>query len=233
MDILFKIIENFRIKELCYLGLVIITCHIISFVTHSQIPCMIMNILLIVYYCLFLYDRLPRIFRLKKEENLSKLEKTSIVLCIVYSSVFLLRYIPFLDYTFKPLGRVIFLSLLIFTLISYMYTMIRLVSSGETIWSMKRYIEVYNRTGIVLLSNILIAFSYLTYSSDSEYLNGNLVRKMVCNGNDSYITLFDKTRSVYETKVHIEDTHPAMDYIIYYDSYPDKINHIDTLNVEY
>ena len=90
----------------------------------------------------------------------------------------------------------------------------------------------YIRCILIMISNVIL-ISTLAYTVKSDYKNGILIKKVVRDGNDVYVTTFNDSISKYETRVSINDDYPRLKYVIYYGFYPDVINRIDTLNVDY
>ena len=128
----------------------------------------------------------------------------------------------------KLIGRIGFVPFLISTVAVFVYGLFKKLFTNMPTSEFKRYIWTYARSILIMMSNIIL-ISTLTYTSKTEYKNGLLIRKIVKDGSDVYITSYNDSLSMY----HIDDDYPRLDYIIYYDSYPDKINHIDTLNIDY
>lgn len=207
---------------------VVIICYILFFLTKSKCFIVGMNILLVTVYLLFCLRKLSTAFYKYKDTTIY--EKISI-LCGVFFLAMSALY-PFVGKYDKIIGRIGFVPFLISTALIFTYGVFKKLFSDMPTSEFKRYIWTYVRCILIMMSNIIL-ISTLTYTSESEYKNGILTRKVVRDGNDSYITNFNDSLSMYETKVHIADDYPRLDYIIYYDSYPDRINRIDTLNIDY
>ena len=73
----------------------------------------------------------------------------------------------------------------------------------------------------------------MPYSVESQYKGNRLDRKIVRDGGDRYVTKYVDSLSNYVTEVSIRDnSRENIDYIIYYENYPDKIKRIDTIRIE-
>ena len=207
---------------------VVIFCYILFFVIKSKYFIVGMNTLLIILYFLFILRKLPTAFYKYKDTTIY--EKISI-LCGLFFLAMSALY-PFVGKYDKLIGRIGFVPFLISTALIFTYGVFKKLFTNMPTSEFKRYIWTYARSILIMMSNIIL-ISTLTYTSKTEYKNGLLIRKIVKDGSDVYITSYNDSLSMYETKVHIDDDYPRLDYIIYYDSYPDKINHIDTLNIDY
>ena len=82
-----------------------------------------------------------------------------------------------------------------------------------------------------ILINIILVSS-LIYTFEVNYKGGVLHHKIIHDGDDEYVTTFNDSLRMYQTKVRIRDSDPNMNYVIYYNHYPDNIHHIDTLMIE-
>ena len=207
---------------------VVTICYILFFVIKSKCFIVGMNILLATVYLLFCLRKLSTAFYKYKDTTIY--EKISI-LCGVFFLAMSALY-PFVGKYDKIIGRIGFVPFLISTVLILSYGTLKKLFTDMPTSEFKRYIWTYVRCILIMISNIFL-ISTITYTSKSVYMNGILIKKIVRDGGDVYLTYFNDSLSMYETKVHIEDDYPRLDYKIYYDSYPDKINHIDTLNIDY
>ena len=222
-----------RIKEFLIVVLIVLICYGLAFSIDSGIPFIIMNILLTLFYILFIRGSLPTSFYPDNEGKLKIQDKTIITvgLIILMAPLFgclINKLSPFkILKIIERIAIIIFVITFVFQLFYGFYKRLFLDMPSE---GLKIYLWNYVR-GILIFSSNLFFIIFSTYTMESEYSNGKLVHKTVIDGCDTYETKFNDSLNVYQTKVHIEDTNPQLDYIIYYDEYPDKINHIDTICV--
>ena len=215
-------------KEILLGCIIVLLGYTLAVVLDSKLFIVCLDIELALFYSLFLTRRMPACFY--KNSKFSYYEKVSIVLGIFFL-VMCAMYL--LDRRHdKIIGRIGFVPFLISTVLILSYGTLKKLFTDMPTSEFKRYIWTYVRCILIMMSNVIL-ISTLTYTSKSVYRDGILIRKIVRDGGDVYITYFNDSLSMYETKVHIADDYPRLDYKIYYDSYPDKINHIDTLNIDY
>lgn len=217
-----------RNKEIFVGGIIVLLGYTLAVVVDSKLFVVCLDVELALFYCLFLIRRMPVSFY--KDQKFTLYEKSSIVVGIFFLMMCAL-YLCDRRYD-KIIGRIGFVPFLISTALIFAYGVFKKLFTNMPTSEFKRYIWTYVRCILIMMSNIIL-ISTLTYTSKSEYKNGLLVRKIVRDGNDVYTTNYNDSLSMFETKVHIADDYPRLDYIIYYDSYPDNINRIDTLNIDY
>ena len=129
----------------------------------------------------------------------------------------------------KIIGRIFFYSLLITSFCDMFIAMIRKYFTNYPQKEFNQHIFAYIRVVLFILANIAIV-PFVMYTYNAQYVSGELVYKNIQDGPDTYITTRDSL-GFYQTKV-TERMSKEMEYIIYYDEYPDKINHIDTLYIK-
>lgn len=183
---------------------------------------LIMNMTLMIFYCMFLTQNLPRSYY--KDDKFDTCTKYSIILVIFF--LFTCSLWSFIGDYRKIIGRIGFLPLFLYMWAVMFYAFIKKITDASFV-DYKRYFGISLRCVMILFSNLLIV-SMLTYSYSSSYENGKL-SKIIHDGGDVYETTYNDSLSMYQTKVHIVDKKDKTDYMIYYDDYPDRILRIDTL----
>ena len=220
-----------RIREFLIVVLIALTCNWLTFAIESGIPFIVMNVFLISFYISFIRGYLPTSFYPNNDKKLRIQDKNIIFVGLIFLMA------PFLAFlinklssfkVFKVTERIALIFFMITLVGQFFYGFYKRLFLDMPSAGLKIYLWNHVR-GILILSSNLLLIPAVIYTSEYVYSNGKLVRKIVIDGLDTYETKFNDSLNVYQTQVHIEDT--DFDYIIYYDEYPDKINHIDTISV--
>lgn len=226
-----------RSKEIAFGAIVVILGHILALVTRTDYylvafsSFIAINLFLIVFYTLYLKGKLPEDYYYDNNKNLPLYEKISIILGIIFLTLVLSRFTTPNTTLFKLIGRIGLFPYFIFTAGIIIYAFIMKIFSDMPMSKFKRYFGNYFRNLLIILSNI-IWVSGLIYTYEVNHRGGVLHHKIIVDGSDEYATTFNDSLRMYQTKVRIRDSDPNMDYVIYYNHYPDNIHHIDTLMIE-
>ncbi len=216
-----------RSREFLFGGVIVIFLWILTYIT--ELPFFLaINLFLVVFYILYLRGKLPINYYYGNNKIIPLYEKISIILGIVFLILVLSRVTP--SY-FKLIGRIGFYPFLIYTAGIIFYAFIMKIFSEMPMSTFKRYLGVYLRSVLIIFSNIVLVSS-LIYTIEVNYKGGVLHHKIIHDGDDEYVTTFNDSLKMYQTKVCIRDSDPNIDYIIYYNHYPDNIHHIDTLMIK-
>ncbi len=213
-----------KVKEIIIVTSIVILGYLIAIFTNSRFLT-VMNVSLSIFYGLFISHRLPDSFY--NDGNFDNYTKYSIFLVIFFLITMDLWFFVG-DYK-KFIGRIGLCPLLLYTIGIMIYALIKKVFTNMSMAEFKHYIWIYSRGILIIVSNIAFII-FLPYSYQSKYVSGKL-QKEIHDGADTYLTTYNDSLSMYQTRVHIEDSKPEIDYIIYYDEYPNKINHVDTLSI--
>jgi hypothetical protein len=226
-----------RLKELAFGAIVVILGHSLALIimSYSRLLAVSLfiaiNLSLIAFYILYLKGKLPADYYYDNNKNLPLYEKISIILGIIFLTLVLSRFTTPNTTLFKLIGRIGLFPYFIFTAGIIIYAFFMKIFSDMPMSKFKRYFGNYFRNLLIILSNI-IWVSGLIYTYEVNYRGGVLHHKIVVDGCDEYATTFNDSLRMYQTKVRIRDSDPNMDYVIYYNHYPDNIHHIDTLMIE-
>lgn len=217
-----------RKKEILIGFIIVLLGYTLAVVIDSKLFVACLDIELALFYYLFLTKRIP--ISLYKYSKFTFYEKVSIILGIFF---LVMCAIYLLDKKYdKIIGRIGFVPFLMCTAVVTAYGICKKLFTDMPMSEFKRYMWTYIRCILIMISNVIL-ISTLAYTVKSDYKNGILIKKVVRDGNDVYVTTFNDSISKYETRVSINDDYPRLKYVIYYDFYPDVINRIDTLNVDY
>lgn len=215
-------------KEFFFGAIVVLLSYGLSILLWNRYLVVLMNLILCIFYCLYLRGKLPSYFYAKDVDYKEWCSKLTIGSGIFYLFCCTLAYL-FPSYL-KLIGRIGFFSFLLVIFCVLFYAI-----SKKFFWNMpnsqfKSVLVCHFRNILILVSNVII-FPCFMYSYDSSSQNGKLMRETIKDGRDVYATIYVDSISNYVTNVKIRDGKGKMDYVIYYAVYPDSIDHIDTLKV--
>ena len=217
-----------RTKEFIVVSAIVVIGYSITFLVNIYFEfaryCMLlMNWALIFFYCLFLRKKLPQDYY--KYNSIDRCTQYSIIFAIFFLFTCSLWF--FTGEYNKIIGRIGLLPFL-FSMVGIMFFAFVKKVNNKSYVNLRPYLWIYLRCIMILFSNIFIV-SMLNYSYKALYVNEKLTYKLIRDGGDVYETSYNDSILMYQTKVHIVDKKDKIDYIIYYDEYPDKIHRIDTL----
>lgn len=212
---------------------VTILCYVWYFICKCVFPAYVLNIVLLSFYVMFSLGILPHYFY---PENHPKTNKTGTLMlysgilflvCCLFSFIFP-RYMRFI-------GRIGMSCLVVFTAGSMSVIYLRRLFGSLSTEEFKTAHMYLFRVIFILFANIymlpICAYSYKASYSGS----GKLVSKEIIDGLNRYNTQYVDSFSCYVTHAIIGDSDEKgikyLEYKIYYEKYPDKISHVDTIKV--
>lgn len=193
--------------------------------THNTLFLFLVYAALAVFYLLFVTRKLPENFY--KYEKLGKSAKISIGVAI-----FMLVTICIWGFTgVKLIARIGFIAFLFSSVGLFFYAFFKMISNNLRFSDIYPYLWNYARC-ILIIIPVFPTGIFLGYSCESRYTNNQLTYKLVRDGLDSWETTYNDSLNIYQTEVYINESNPETHYIIYYDQYPDKVSHIDTIGID-
>lgn len=221
-------------RELLFVIGITIICHLLLCVVfRSWRLISVLNLILSVFYILFATAKLPKTFYLQGAPPTSKIE-----LAFIWTGVFFLISCliasVFPVYT-KIIGRISLIVTLLFVVVVMMVIYFKRIYGDLPKDVFKKYHLYYLRLILILLANFYI-FPICTFSYKVSYRqSGKLQYKEIRDGQNIYKTEYVDSLMCYVTHAIIEDSDEKgikyLEYKIYYEKYPDKISHVDTIKV--
>lgn len=220
--------------ELYFIVSITALCYVFCYIFENLISLFILNTLLVCFYILFVFGKLPDFFYKNGECPTSKAE----IICIWGGIGFLLCcwLIYFFTSYYRLIGRIGLAIILLVSsgvmLITNMKKFLGTIPHGTFYQSRKYFFRVI----LLIFTNIYVipccAYSY--YASYDQ--NGRLIYKSVKDGVlNEYNTEYKASSSCYVTHATIDDTDDKdikhLEYNIYYKKYPDVIEKIDTIKI--
>ena len=216
-----------RRNEILICGFLVVVSWVLAFTLENLYIVACMNALLFTFYILYLFKKLPRSFY--ETETIPLKDKICISLGLLY---FISNITIYFVHHLKLIGRIGLFPMLAFYFVVALSAFYNLFIKRD-FNAVKEYLWCFLRICLIILSNIFVLGFLLPYSVESQYKGNRLDRKIVRDGGDRYVTKYVDSLSNYITEVSIRDfSDENIDYVIYYENYPDKIKRIDTIRIE-
>lgn len=220
-------------KELLFVIAITLICYMWYFICKCWGPTFVLNTVLLSYYILFAFGKLPVFFYHNGEPPKSISERVCVYGCIfLLASCWLSSIFP--TYT-KYIGRIGLVGTLLLVVGFLVCTYFRRLYgnlSKKNFWQNHVY---YFRIVLVILTNVYM-LPLCVYNYSAVYnKNGRLISKEILDGLSMYKTEYVDSISTYVTHAEIYDSRDKniryLEYNVIYEKYPDKIDRIDTIKI--
>lgn len=219
--------------EILFTVILTVLCYSLYFIFKSWIYTSILNTLLLCFYILFVFGKLPKIFY--REGNIPT-SKTEIV-CIWGGIAFLFCCwtVDFFPIYYKQIGRAGFVCAILTVCVVMLSTYMKRIFGELPKDVFLKNHQYYLRTVLIIFTNIYMvpACAYSYHASYNQ--NGRLISKEILDGFNEYKTKYVDSLSCYVTLAIINDPSDKdikhLEYNIYYKKYPDVIEKIDTIKI--
>ena len=214
-------------KEFLTLLFTSVLCYALFFYLSTEIPMYVMNGVLFLFYGALLFHKVPDDFyghgKLRITEIIGIITAMACMLGVLLWNVWPVEHR-------KVICRSLFGVHLLYSIIFTIYIVEKKMRTDMTFATFASNMGNFYRVFILFAINLWFA-SNLSYTKRAYYNKRTLVEKYVKDGRDVYYTIFNDSLRMYQTEVQRRDIEPKMDYIVYYENYPEVIHHIDTLRM--
>lgn len=219
--------------EILFTVILTVLCYSLYFIFNSWIPPVILNMLLLLFYILFVFGKLPDVFYKNGKHLTNKTEFVCVwsgiifLLCCLLAELFPIYY--------RLLGRIGFVCVILTVCVVMLSTYMKRIFGELPKDVFLKNHQYYLRTVLIIFTNIYMvpACAYSYHASYNQ--NGRLISKEILDGFNEYKTKYVDSLSCYVTLAIINDPSDKdikhLEYNIYYKKYPDVIEKIDTIKI--